>query len=202
MPRPKSDIDKRILRAARTRFLAEGVDGASLRQIAEDAATSIGMVYYYFPTKDELFSAVVEEGYERVLATFEGALAPQGSVPEKLARLYEAMGKLEDEQLIVLRLVLREALTSHARLERLAQRFLRGHIPLVLELVKEGQADGTFEESLSPWLVLMNIMAFGGLPQVVPRMLGLPSPAGTVAGSKRASLLVDLLLQGIQSRRR
>jgi AcrR family transcriptional regulator len=202
MPRPKSDIDKRILRAARTRFLAEGVDGASLRQIAEDAETSIGMVYYYFPTKDDLFSAVVEEGYERVLATFEGALAPQGSVPEKLTRLYEAMGKLEDEQLIVLRLVLRETFSSHVRLERLAQRFLRGHIPLVLEVVKEGQADGTFERSLSPWLVLMNIMAFGALPQVVPRMLGFPSPAGPVTGSKRASLLVDLLLHGIQSRRR
>lgn len=202
MPRPKSDIDKRILRAARTRFLAEGVDGASLRQIAEDARTSIGMVYYYFPTKDDLFSAVVEEGYERVLASFETALGRQAPVPEKLARLYEAVGNLEDDQLVILRLVLREALTSHVRLGRLAQRFLRGHIPLVLGLVKEGQADGTFDKSLPPWLVLMNIMAFGALPQILPRMLGFPSPAGPVAGGKRASLLVDLLLQGTHARRR
>ena len=61
MARPRSDIQKRIVLAARTRFLADGVDGASLRHIARAARTSIGMVYYYFPTKDDLFLAVVEE---------------------------------------------------------------------------------------------------------------------------------------------
>ena len=61
MARPRSDIEPRIVHAARRRFLKEGVDGASLRTIARDAKTSIGMVYYYFPTKDDLFFAVVEE---------------------------------------------------------------------------------------------------------------------------------------------
>jgi AcrR family transcriptional regulator len=44
MARPASDIQKRIFVAARARFLSEGVDGASLRQIAKDAGTNIGMV--------------------------------------------------------------------------------------------------------------------------------------------------------------
>ena len=63
--------------AARERFLTEGVDGASLREIARDAGTSIGMVYYYFPTKDELFLAVVEEVYAKLLADLASALAPE-----------------------------------------------------------------------------------------------------------------------------
>ena len=45
MARPRSDIEPRIVHAARRRFLKEGVDGASLRTIAKDAGTSIGMVY-------------------------------------------------------------------------------------------------------------------------------------------------------------
>ena len=54
MARPRGDIAPRILHAARRRFLTEGIDGASLRGIAADAGTNIGMVYYYFPTKDEM----------------------------------------------------------------------------------------------------------------------------------------------------
>jgi AcrR family transcriptional regulator len=65
MPRPKSDIDARIVAAARARFLVEGVDGASLRSIAQDAGTNVGMIYYYFPTKDDLFLGVVEDVYAR-----------------------------------------------------------------------------------------------------------------------------------------
>src|SRR3954467_5674250 len=101
MARPKSDIEPRILAAARARFLSDGVDGASLRQIAADAGTSIGMVYYYFPNKDDLFLAVVEEVYEGVLALFEKALSHPSSVSERLGRLYEAVCKLDDQQLVL-----------------------------------------------------------------------------------------------------
>jgi TetR/AcrR family transcriptional regulator, transcriptional repressor for nem operon len=59
MARPASDIGPRIVHAARARFLQEGVDGAALRQIARDAGTNIGMVYYYFKTKDDLLAAVL-----------------------------------------------------------------------------------------------------------------------------------------------
>src|SRR6185295_5828153 len=71
MARPPTDIRQRILGAARARFLAEGVDGASLREIARDAKTTIGMVSYYFPAKDDLFLAVVEEVYAVLLGDLE-----------------------------------------------------------------------------------------------------------------------------------
>jgi len=74
MARPRSDIAPRVVIAARERFLKDGVDGASLRAIAHDARTSIGMIYYYFPTKDDLFLAVVEQVYEKVLADMASAL--------------------------------------------------------------------------------------------------------------------------------
>src|SRR3954471_14354662 len=102
MARPRSDIRTRVLHEARTRFLLEGVDGASLRRIAEDAGTSIGMVYYYFPTKDELFLAVVEEVYEVVLADLLAALEPTRSVPERIEGLYAQIGRLsENERMVV-----------------------------------------------------------------------------------------------------
>src|SRR6185369_13481687 len=113
MARPKSDIEPRIVAAARARFLSDVVDGASLRGIASDAGTSIGMVYYYFPTKDELFFAVVEELYRRLLADIELAIAPDVGVRERVERLYLRVAAITDEELMVLRLVAREALTSN-----------------------------------------------------------------------------------------
>src|SRR5512143_3860930 len=119
MPRPKSDIEPRIVHAARHRFLVEGVDGASLRTIARGARTSIGMIYYYFPTKDDLFLAVVEETYLRILGRLEAALAGDDPVDRRLRRAFAVIGALDDEELQVIRLVVREALVSSTRLDRI-----------------------------------------------------------------------------------
>src|SRR6187455_1978641 len=112
MARPRTDIRPRILLAARERFRESGVDGASLRAIARDAKTSIGMIYYYFPTKDDLFFAVVEESYEKILADIEQVLSSAGTAEERLVRLSERIAEATDYEIETVRLVLREALQS------------------------------------------------------------------------------------------
>jgi AcrR family transcriptional regulator len=194
MARPKSDIEPRILHAARARFLFEGVDGASLRAIAKDAGTNIGMVYYYFPTKDDLFLAVVEEVYERILADLVVALAPEQSVRERIRRLYERVGRLDDEELMVLRLVVREALISSTRLERILSRFERGHLPLVFRTIGDGIADGTLDPKRHPLLLAGALLGMGGAPQILRRVLGERFPA--LGGGDVAEQLVELLLNG------
>ena len=52
------------------------------------------MVYYYFPTKDDLFLAVVEETYVKLLADMTRALAPDVPVKERIRRLYARMGAI------------------------------------------------------------------------------------------------------------
>src|SRR6185503_6984924 len=103
MARPRSDIGPRVILAARDRFLKDGVDGASLRAIAQDAKTSIGMIYYYFPTKDDLFLAVVEQVYEKVLADMAKALEPDVPVRDRLIRLSTRVGQASDEEVLVAR---------------------------------------------------------------------------------------------------
>ncbi|SEA85977.1 TetR/AcrR family transcriptional regulator [Variovorax sp. YR216] len=50
-----------ILAAARDEFLARGLDGASLEAIARAAGTSRVTIYSYFPSKEELFHASVNQ---------------------------------------------------------------------------------------------------------------------------------------------
>jgi AcrR family transcriptional regulator len=197
MARPKSDIEPRILAAARARFLNDGVDGASLRGIASDAGTSIGMVYYYFATKDELFFAVVEELYQKLLADIEVAIAPNVPVRERVERLYARVARLSDDELLVLRLVLREALASNTRFSRLLDRFQTGHLPLLARLVADGYANGAFDSRLHPMVAMLSLAGLAAAPQLIRRALEgrLPFP-GAPAGEELSKLLVGVLFGG------
>lgn len=198
MARPRSDISERIRAAACERFLSDGVEGASLRAIAAAAKTSIGMVYYYYPTKDDLFFAVVEEAYAKVLADLSLALAPSASVEARLLRFYERLGALTEHELRVARMVLSEVLKGTERVEQLLSRFQTGHVALVARTVAEGLTDGTFDRARHPILIMMGILGLGGVPQLVARFAAqrLPFP-GAPSGKALSAALVDVVLHGI-----
>ncbi len=144
MARPRSDIAPRIVHAARDRFLKHGVDGASLREIARAARTSVGMVHYYFPTKDDLLLAVIEEVYAALSADIRKALEPDAGVEERLRRLYTRIASMSGEEFTVIRIVLREALVSSGRLKKVFGRFTAegAHVPLIAGTVLEGIQSG------------------------------------------------------------
>jgi len=201
MARPRTDIEPRIVKAARKAFRERGVDGASLRAIAEAAHTSIGMIYYYYPTKDDLFFGVVEQTYEKVVHDLEVALAPVGTLEERFLRLYERLARVSDEEVEMLRLLVREALVSSSRFERLRARFLRGHVPLVLRAIVEGLADGTLDRRRHPLVILLGTFALAGPPQLIRRALGDRTPIpGAPAGTELAKELLEVLLHGVAAK--
>ena len=197
MARPRSDIEPRIVHAARRRFLKEGVDGASLRMIARDAKTSIGMVYYYFPTKDDLFFAVVEEVYQGILGDLTRALANDAPVKQRIFRVSERVGKLSKLELAVVQLIAREVLVSSSRLDRLIARFQKGHIPMVLGTLMEGLEDGTIDTRLPPAVVFMCTVAVSAIPQVMRRVIAKRLPLPGFEGEGFTEQLVDVLFNGI-----
>jgi AcrR family transcriptional regulator len=197
MPRKRTDIGPRLIAAARTRFLAEGVDGASLRAIAADAGTSIGMVYYYFKTKDDLFLAVVEDVYAKLLAELTAATAGNLPPAERIRRLYRRIGAISDLEGQTIRLVIREALVSSQRLTKIIARFQRGHIPLVLAALRDGVADGTIDATIPPWLLLFVTFAVGAMPQLALRNIGDRIGYTGPRGEALSDALVDILLGGI-----
>ena len=204
MARPRGDIEPRVLEAARKRFLEQGVDGASLRKIAEDAGTNIGMIYYYFPTKEALFDAVVTHAYSIVLRDIEAALAPDVPVAECLRRLSLRIGSLSDEEFDVIRIVLKEALVSTERLGGLIKRFSKGHVPLVLATLQRGVASGELSERVPLPILAAGSIAIIAVPQFVRRRLaaGVPGLAKMLPPADRlAEALVSMLLDGVRGPR-
>src|SRR4030088_198010 len=66
--RDREAVSRAILDAARELFVAEGFQNVSIRKIAERIEYSPAAIYGYFPSKDDIFFALAEEGF-RLLAT-------------------------------------------------------------------------------------------------------------------------------------
>src|SRR5215831_439761 len=85
--RDKEEMRSLILEAARKIFLAKGYYQASIRTIAEEIEYSPGTIYLYFKDKDEIFHALHEDGFRRLLEKMQ----PLEHVTDPFERL-KAMG--------------------------------------------------------------------------------------------------------------
>ncbi|MEW6319993.1 MAG: TetR/AcrR family transcriptional regulator [Acidobacteriota bacterium] len=66
--RERQAVREAILDAARDLFIAEGYRNVSIRKIAERVEYSPAALYGYFPSKDDIFFALAEEGFRRLVA--------------------------------------------------------------------------------------------------------------------------------------
>jgi AcrR family transcriptional regulator len=61
--REREAVSRAILDAARALFVEEGYPNVSMRKIAERIEYSPAAIYGYFPSKDDIFFALAEEGF-------------------------------------------------------------------------------------------------------------------------------------------
>ena len=74
MPRTRRDVDREakvdeILNVAERQLLEGGVDGLSVAGVARELGVAQNAVYWYFPSRDELFVAALERILRHALTT-------------------------------------------------------------------------------------------------------------------------------------
>jgi len=82
--RDRETVARAILDAARELFVTLGYQAVSIRKIAEKIEYSPAAIYGYFPSKDDIFFALAEEGF-RLL--FSYAERPSPAVTDPVDRL-------------------------------------------------------------------------------------------------------------------
>jgi AcrR family transcriptional regulator len=91
--RDREATSRAILDAARELFVAEGYHQVSIRKIAERIEYSPAAIYGYFPSKDDIFFALAEEGFRLLSdpADFDKlqSLEPLERIRASFWRLYE-----------------------------------------------------------------------------------------------------------------
>ncbi len=88
----RENTRRAILDAALELFIADGYGQVSIRNIAAKVDYSPGAIYSYFPSKDEIFFALAEEGFREIgERQFAGSPSddPLGDVRAVAWRLYE-----------------------------------------------------------------------------------------------------------------
>jgi AcrR family transcriptional regulator len=98
-------LAERIVEAGKRLFAEQGFHATGMRAIARAAGVSIGAIYHYFASKDEIFLAVLRQEYERRLqearALWEQGL-PASEIIRRVVELHFATlaGHKESVQLL------------------------------------------------------------------------------------------------------
>jgi AcrR family transcriptional regulator len=93
MPRVRSDDyetkSQSIMDCAAVLFAKEGYPSAKMQDIAAACGATKSMLYHYFPTKDDLLYAMLQEHLTRVIAGLEDVAAGSGTARDKLQKMVE-----------------------------------------------------------------------------------------------------------------
>ena len=81
---PENERKEMILDAALESFATHGYDTCNVDAIAELAGTGKGTIYRHFPSKLELFAAVVERGHTALLQRFANLVEEKCEVAEHI----------------------------------------------------------------------------------------------------------------------
>ena len=110
----RPDRDERreaILKVARAAFLSDGYAATSMSAIAAKVGGSKATLYYYFPSKEELFLAVIDEKCRDAHAMIADIIADVSDFPRTLCELTDTLIRmiLEDTSIAIRRLITAEA---------------------------------------------------------------------------------------------
>jgi AcrR family transcriptional regulator len=157
---PTAETRERILDAAELAFSEHGLAGARVAAIATAADANKAMLYYYFGSKEGLYTAVLERAISSVVSMAEAVLVASSAAPDqRLLAFIEGYRDFLGARPTLVRLMAHEILGGGERLLPLALT----RAPVVLgafwRTVQEGQALGTVNPELDARAVLPALLA-------------------------------------------
>ena len=167
MPKPRTrDADAtkaRILEAAKAEFARLGLGGARVDEIADKARANKRMIYHYFGSKEELFTAVLEEAYLDIRTAEQELKLSHLSPREALVKLvtFTWTYYLENPEFIRLvnsaNLLGGRHIAGSERLRTASRRFTQ----MVRDILDRGVAEGVFRPGIDPVQLNITIAAIG-----------------------------------------
>jgi TetR/AcrR family transcriptional regulator len=146
---------EKILDAAEALFARRGFAGVGLSEIAEAVGLGKSSLFHHFPTKAQLYAAVVERILADIETVLTQALAAGGTPVERLDRWIDTIVDLLGAQPSHARLLLRslfedDELTGSSEEERAADETLVRILDRVSALLREGMTAGALRVASIP----------------------------------------------------
>ncbi len=142
----RAEAIEKITNAALEVFSDYGYNGATMKQIANAAGLSYGLVYHYFPSKEEVFRTLVDLALEKSMETILEGLDIEGSAWDKLKNLstllVQRVLKQESSRYF---LIMVQALTQGKNLPGLMEHIMKysaQHYANLMPLIRQAQESG------------------------------------------------------------
>jgi TetR/AcrR family transcriptional regulator len=196
-----AELERRdeIVDAALEEFASQGFRGATIKRIAERARLkSHALIYWYFPSKEDLFQAVLGRHLPILRLVLDPAAIrdrpPEEILPE-IARAYLAMADRASAQRL-LRLILPEVIRRPEMVDQLGGRMLAR----ILDFVKTYLARQVELGRLRPHDVRASARAFIGmlLPQLGGKLLLQSLQSDGLTDEEHIATIVAIFLRGLQ----
>jgi TetR/AcrR family transcriptional regulator, cholesterol catabolism regulator len=150
-----------IIKAAGEVFKRQGFRGSKIGDIAQAVGMDRATIYYYVGSKEELFHQAVGDAVERNCLRAEAVLAGPGSPAEKLRTLVTELMVSYAESYPYLYLYIQEDLgpsVQRSQWGRTMARFNKRYENVVVAIVEDGVADGSFHAGTQPWVIAYGVI--------------------------------------------
>src|SRR6478736_3191824 len=197
---PTAAVDKRrqILDAAVRVFARQGFHSARVSDIADEAGVAYGLVYHYFPSKDEVLNELFSVRWSLLLAAIDEIDRSDASPRDKLAAVagFIVDSYRYDPELMKVIIV---------EVTRAANSFGRTHLPeirsaydSIAKIVADGQEEGVFRRDVDPSFASMSF--YGAIEQLLSGWIFELIPADAADYERAKELVVATICDGLEPR--
>ena len=136
-----------FLDATQRLTLTKGYEGFSVQDVIDEVGASKGAFYHYFGSKSDLLEAVVERMADAVQVTWDEVMARPGlTAIQRLEDIFGATAQYKNERRDLTLAVLQGWLAESNTIlrEKLRALVARRLTPVLLRILEQGRAEGTF----------------------------------------------------------
>jgi len=163
--RIKDERRESILRAARDVFARKGLAATRMSDIASEAGQSHGLVYHYFPSKELVYTEVVEQAMNERMAIIESTLGSEDAPLERLKAFCAALREnaCSTPQAMLLNFQALAASIVPAEARSAIDRMREHGFQRLVRTIVEGQRDGSVVEGDPAELAVALLASIHGL---------------------------------------
>jgi AcrR family transcriptional regulator len=185
---------RRIMQEAAREFARLGFDQANINVIAEQAGIGKGTIYLYFENKRELFLSMLRSIAHDQLAFIRAAIAAEGTIQQRLERLFLAFARLAEEESDSFNVYMSTLYGVNRAFKSEATMLLRDYVAVIALMLEQSQARGEIRYHNVEATALM-VLSLTESYVLSARVIGQSKQAIT----QQAKYIATLILHGISA---
>jgi TetR/AcrR family transcriptional regulator len=193
--------ERKILKAAVTVFAEKGYDGAGTGEIAARAGVNKAMLYYYFKSKEGLYTVIIETVFKEITLILGDHLSRLSSRnPEQgVSSFVDSYLDFVYAHRIFVKVMLWELARGGSIMARVVGRILKPHTQQVLDMFNKAARDGDLRPVDPRHLIvsIMGMMLFYFFAEPVVHTIWGEDPMTPEHIAKRKKEVANLIIHGI-----